>query len=85
MMASSSFDNSDRDPTPEGVTLLDGIPKFLPYNTVDAFYTAIDEVWTTDTDYTLTYTVTADEINPSTTYKRLLGYITSRLVIPNTE
>ena len=70
MMSSSSFDNSDRDPTPEGVTLLDGIPKFLPYNTVDEFYTAIAEVWTMDTDYTLTYSVTSDELNSSTSYKR---------------
>jgi hypothetical protein len=52
------------DPTPDGVTLLDGIPKFLPYNSVDEFYTAIDDVWRTESDYTLTYTVTVDELNP---------------------
>ena len=52
------------DPTPDGVTLLDGIPKFLPYNAVDEFYMAIDDVWRTESDYTLTYTVTVDELNP---------------------
>jgi hypothetical protein len=52
------------DPTPDGVTLLDGIPKFLPYNSVDEFYTAIDDVWRSEADYTLTYTVTVDELNP---------------------
>ena len=52
------------DPTPDGVTLLDGILKFLPYNSVDEFYTAIDDVWRTESDYTLTYTVTVDELNP---------------------
>ncbi|EFX83387.1 hypothetical protein DAPPUDRAFT_240264 [Daphnia pulex] len=52
------------DPTPDGETLLDGVPKFLPYNTVDEFYTAIDDVWRTESDYTLTYTVTVDELNP---------------------
>jgi len=36
----------------------------LPYNAVDEFYMAIDEVWTTESDYTLTYTVTVDELNP---------------------
>lgn len=52
------------DPTPEGVALLDGIPKFLPYNSVDESYTAIDDIWRTEMDYTLTYTVTVDELNP---------------------
>ncbi|XP_046449413.1 juvenile hormone esterase-like [Daphnia pulex] len=53
------------DPTPDGVALLDGIPKFAPYNAADEFYMAMDEVWSTKSDYTLTYTVTADELNPS--------------------
>jgi len=51
------------DPTPDDVPLLDGIPKFLRYNPVDEFYTAIDDVWRTESDYTLTYTVTVDELN----------------------
>ena len=53
------------DPTPDGEPLLDGIPKFLPYNTVDEVYTAIDDVWRTESDYTLTYTITVDELNNS--------------------
>lgn len=52
------------DPTPDGVALLDGIPKFLPYNPVDESYMAIDDFWRTEADYTLTYTVTVDELNP---------------------
>jgi hypothetical protein len=58
------------DPTPDGVILLDGIPKFLPYNSVDEFYMAIDDVWRTESDYTLTYTVTVDELNPSAQTRR---------------
>ena len=56
------------DPTPDGVALLDGIPKFLPYNAVEGeFYTAIGaDVWTTESDYTLTYTVTADALSSVT-------------------
>jgi hypothetical protein len=61
------------DPTPDGVALLDGIPKFAPYNAADEFYMAIDEVWTTKSDYTLTYTVTADELNPSPTREENAG------------
>ncbi|XP_046631314.1 cholinesterase 1-like [Daphnia pulicaria] len=57
------------DPTPDGVPLLDGIPKFLTYNTVDEYYTAIDDVWRTESDYTLTYTVTVDELNNPPAYK----------------
>ncbi|XP_045023594.1 LOW QUALITY PROTEIN: acetylcholinesterase [Daphnia magna] len=51
-------------PTPDGVALLDGIPQFLRYNTVEESYTAIDDVWRTEADYTLTYTVTVDELTP---------------------
>lgn len=61
------------DPTPNGVTLLDGIPKFLPYNAVEEFYTAIDDVWRTEADYTLTYTVTVDELNPPVQKRRSSG------------
>ncbi|XP_032791458.2 cholinesterase 1 [Daphnia magna] len=50
-------------PTPEGVPLLDGIPPFLPYSSAVESYTAIDDVWRSETDYTLTYTITVDELN----------------------
>nr|CAH0102948.1 unnamed protein product [Daphnia galeata] len=59
------------DPTPDDVALLDGIPKFLPYNAIGEFYTAIGaDVWTTESDYTLTYTVTVDALHPSSTRTR---------------
>ncbi len=62
------------DPTPDGVALLDGIPKFLTYNAAGEFYTAIGaDVWTTESDYTLTYTVTADALNPSTRTRKYQG------------
>ena len=51
-------------PTPDGVTLLDGIPKFLPYNSVNQSYMKIHENWEVKSDYTLTYTITVDELNP---------------------
>ena len=55
------------DPTPDGVALLDGIQKFLPYNADGEFYTAFGaDVWTTESDYTLTYTVTADALSSVT-------------------
>ena len=53
-----------RDPTPDGIPLLEGIPKFLPYNSVDEAYLEIDEPWLLKSDYTLTYTATEDEMNP---------------------
>jgi hypothetical protein len=62
-------------PTPDGVPLLDGIPKFFPYNTVDEYYTAIDDIWRTESDYTLTYTVTVDELNNSAVQTRQLNSI----------
>ncbi|KAI9552097.1 hypothetical protein GHT06_022434 [Daphnia sinensis] len=57
-------------PTPDGVPLLDGIPQFLRYSSAVEAYTAIDDVWRSEIDYTLTYTVTADELNPPVNKRR---------------
>lgn len=53
-----------RDPAPDGVELLGGIPKFLPHNEKDLFYMDMDRDWTLKQDYTLTYTVSVDEKKP---------------------
>ena len=56
-------------PTPDGVTLLDGIPKFLPYDAVEQSYMKIHENWEVKSDYTLTYTITVDELNPTANFR----------------
>ena len=50
------------DPTPDGVTLLDEIPKFLPYSAADENYMKIHETWSVKKDFTTTYTITVDEL-----------------------
>lgn len=50
------------DPTPDGVDLLPGIPKFEPYNRQNENYMAIDLNWEVKSDYKQTYTVTVDEL-----------------------
>lgn len=62
-----------RNPTPEGVELLPGIPQFPPYSRTDEYYMAIDTVWGVDVDYTLTYTVTVDELGTRRESSRLVN------------
>ena len=50
------------DPTPDGVALLDGIPKFLPYSAADKNYMKIHETWSVKKDFAKTYTITVDEL-----------------------
>jgi len=47
-------------PTPDGVPMMEGIPKFQPYNEKDESYMSINHDWTVQHDYTKQYTVTAD-------------------------
>ena len=54
------------DPTPDGVALLDGIPKFLPYSAADENYMKIHETWSVKKDFTTTYTITVDELKQQT-------------------
>lgn len=54
----------NRNPTPDGVALLDGIPKFAPFSQNDENYMAIDDIWEVKKDFTQTYTITVDELNP---------------------
>lgn len=50
-------------PTPDNVVLLDGIPKFLPYESINLNYMKIDSTWEIKKDFTTTYTITVDELN----------------------
>ena len=54
-----------RNPTPDGVDLPSGIPKWPAYNANTEYYMAIDRDWQIKVDYTQTYTVTVDELNPT--------------------
>jgi len=54
-----------RNPTPDGVTLMPGIPKWPVYDAASEYYMAIDRNWQVKVDYTQTYTVTVDEWNPN--------------------
>lgn len=49
-------------PTPDGVELMDGIPKFLPYTDSTLHYMNIDRDWSLMQDYPKTFTVTVDEL-----------------------
>lgn len=52
-----------RDPTPEGVEMLAGIPDFPTYSRSVEDYMAIEDGdWVVRTDFTQTYTVTVDEL-----------------------
>ena len=51
-----------RDPTPDGVELMDGIPKFLPYTDSTLHYMNIDRDWSLRQDYPKTFTITVDEL-----------------------
>ena len=42
-----------------------GIPKWPTYNANTEYYMAIDRDWQVKVDYTQTYTVTVDELNPT--------------------
>jgi len=47
-------------PTPDGVELMEGIPKFPPYDSINQPYMRIDAEWTVESDYTNAYTVMGD-------------------------
>jgi len=49
-------------PTPDGVKMMEGIPKFLPITEEDDNYMEIDEEWTIKYNFSLTYTATLDEM-----------------------
>jgi len=51
-------------PTPDGVQLEPGVPKWPTYNANTEYYMAIDRNWEVRVDYTQTYTVTVDELKP---------------------
>jgi hypothetical protein len=53
--------NETRNPTPDEVDLLPGLPKFLPYSRENEAYMDIDCVWESKIDYTKTYTVAVDD------------------------
>ena len=53
-----------RNPTPDGVDLPSAVPKWPAYNANTEYYMAIDRDWEVKIDYTQTYTVTVDELNP---------------------
>lgn len=52
-------------PTPDNITLLEGIPKFLLYSNSDENYMKIGTTWEVKKDFTTTYTITADELKPA--------------------
>ena len=52
----------NRNPTPDGVKMMEGIPKFLPITEEDDNYMEIDEEWTIKYNFSLTYTATLDEM-----------------------
>ena len=54
----------NRNPTPDGVPLMPGIPKWPAYNANTEYYMDIDRNWDVKVDYTQTYTVAVDEFNP---------------------
>ena len=54
-----------RNPTPDGVPLMPGVPKWPAYDAASEYYMAIDRNWQVKVDYTQTYTVTVDEWNPN--------------------
>ena len=55
---------SNSNPTPDGVQLEPGVPKWPTYNANTEYYMAIDRNWEVRVDYTQTYTVTVDELKP---------------------
>lgn len=55
------FDYYIRDPTPDGVDLLPGIPKFPRYERHRDEYLTIDKDWRIQTDYSSTWTISVDE------------------------
>ena len=48
------------------IPLMPGIPRWPAYNANAEYYMAIDRNWEVKVDYTQTYTVTVDELNPTT-------------------
>ena len=51
-------------PTPAGVSLEEGVPNFPACNQQTDAYMDISEQWTVKFNYSLTYTITADEHQP---------------------
>jgi hypothetical protein len=51
-------------PTPDGVTLEDGVPKFPAVTEKEDAYMTIDGQWTVQYNYSLTFTATVDQSKP---------------------
>jgi len=51
-------------PTPDGVTLEDGVPKFPAITEKEDAYMTIDGQWSVQYNYSLTYTATVDQSKP---------------------
>uniref|UniRef100_A0A0P6FL30 Carboxylic ester hydrolase n=1 Tax=Daphnia magna TaxID=35525 RepID=A0A0P6FL30_9CRUS len=52
------------EPTPEGVQMREGIPKWPPYTHEKKEFMAINKYWSVKNDYSLYYTVTVDKAGP---------------------
>ncbi|EFX79248.1 hypothetical protein DAPPUDRAFT_225204 [Daphnia pulex] len=54
------------EPTPEGVTMREGIPKWPAYTNEKKEFMAINKYWAVKHDYSLYYTITVDKAGPRT-------------------